>query len=413
MKTITIEELEQIHDKNCCVIDIRPAEQYSRGTFPGAVNIPADQLEELLEEDDDERLEKLLEEGTLKRRTIYVLCHTGERSRSSVELLEEAGYDAVNIEGGYRAYLKLSLSRYMEQESKEKRQEKQAEIERSIIKKFRKTIWRPFTKGLHEYQLIQEGDKIAVCISGGKDSMLLAKLIQELQKHGKIPFEAVFLVMNPGYNADNWKIIQDNAKLLGIPLTVFESNIFDTVAGIERNPCYLCARMRRGYLYSRAKELGCNKIALGHHFDDVIETILMGMLYSGKVETMMPKLHSQNFEGMELIRPLYLVKEDAIKSWRDYNGLHFIQCACRFTANCVSCGGGRGSKRDEMKELIAQFRKTSDVIDTNIFNSVKNINLRTVIGYHKDDMSYCFLDDYATVQSQADLHKNCDEWLHS
>ncbi|MGN0295533.1 MAG: ATP-binding protein, partial [Lachnospiraceae bacterium] len=390
MKTITIEELEQIQDKNCCVLDIRPAEQYSRGTFPGAVNIPADQLEELLEEDDDERLEKLLEEGNLKRRTIYVLCHTGERSRSCVELLEEAGYDAVNIEGGYRAYLKLSLSRYMEQESEEKRQEKQAEIERSIIKKFRKTIWRPFTKALHEYQLIQEGDKIAVCISGGKDSMLLAKLIQELQKHGKIPFEAVFLVMNPGYNADNWKIIQDNAKLLGIPLTVFESDIFDTVAGIERNPCYLCARMRRGYLYSRAKELGCNKIALGHHFDDVIETILMGMLYSGKVETMMPKLHSRNFEGMELIRPLYLVKEDAIKSWRDYNGLHFIQCACRFTENCVSCGGGRGSKRDEMKALIAQFRKTSDVIDTNIFNSVKNINLRTVIGYHKDDMSYCF-----------------------
>lgn len=413
MKTVTIEELEQVHDKNFCVIDIRPAEQYSRGTFPGAVNIPADRLEELLEEEGEDQLERLFEKEpsgqlveltenvteagktrVLKNMTIYVLCHTGERSRSCVELLEEAGYDGVNIEGGYRAYLKLSLSRYMEQESEEKRQEKQAEIERSIIKKFRKTIWRPFTKALHEYQLIQEGDKIAVCISGGKDSMLLAKLIQELQKHGKIPFEAVFLVMNPGYNADNWKIIQDNAKLLGIPLTVFESDIFDTVAGIERNPCYLCARMRRGYLYSRAKELGCNKIALGHHFDDVIETILMGMLYSGKVETMMPKLHSQNFEGMELIRPLYLVKEDAIKSWRDCNGLHFIQCACRFTENCVSCGGGRGSKRDEMKELIAQFRKTSDVIDTNIFNSVKNINLRTVIGYHKDDMSYCFLDDY-------------------
>lgn len=188
--------------------------------------------------------------------------------------------------------------------------------------------------------------------------MLLAKLVQELKKHGKISFEAVFLVMNPGYNEDNWKIIQDNAELLGIPLTVFQSEIFDTVAGIERNPCYLCARMRRGYLYAKAKELGCNKIALGHHFDDVIETILMGMLYSGKVETMMPKLHSQHFEGMELIRPLYLVKEEAIKAWRDSNGLHFIQCACRFTENCVSCGGGRGSKRDEMKELIAQFRKT-------------------------------------------------------
>lgn len=224
--------------------------------------------------------------------------------------------------------------------------------------------------------------------------MLLAKLIQELQRHGKVPFEAVFLVMNPGYNADNWKIIEDNAKLLGIPLTVFHSDIFDTVATIDHNPCYLCARMRRGYLYAKAKELGCNKIALGHHFDDVIETILMGMLYSGKVETMMPKLHSQHFEGMELIRPMYLVKEEAIKAWRDYNGLHFIQCACRFTENCVSCGGGRGSKRDEMKELIAQFRKVSDVIDINIFNSVKNINLKTVIGYHKDDMTYQFLDDY-------------------
>ena len=242
--------------------------------------------------------------------------------------------------------------------------------------------------------MIQEGDKIAVCISGGKDSMLMAKLIQELQKHGKFPFEAVYLVMNPGYNPDNWQIIQDNAKLLGIPLTVFETDIFNVVAEIDRNPCYLCARMRRGYLYSHAKELGCNKIALGHHYDDVIETILMGMLYSGKIETMMPKLHSQNFEGMELIRPLYLIKEADVKAWRDYNDLHFIQCACRFTENCASCGGARGSKRDEMKELIAQFRAVSDVIENNIFNSVRNINLRTVIGYHKDGESYHFLDDY-------------------
>lgn len=267
-------------------------------------------------------------------------------------------------------------------------------IERSIIKKFRKTIWNPFTLAVRQYQLIQPGDKIAVCISGGKDSMLMAKLFQELKKHGKFQFETVFLVMNPGYNADNWKIIQDNAKLLGIPLTVFESDIFDTVATIEQNPCYLCARMRRGHLYAQAKALGCNKIALGHHFDDVIETILMGMLYSGKIETMMPKLHSQNFEGMELIRPMYLIKEDAVKAWRDYNGLQFIQCACRFTENCVSCGGGRGSKRDEMKELIAHFRKESDVIEKNIFKSVHNINLKTVIGYHKDDWTYNFLDDY-------------------
>ena len=381
MKSITIEELEAIDHTKSCIIDLRPEEQYQRGTFPGAVNIPMDLFEKRKTE-------------IPKEKAIYLLCHTGERSQAYTEELESEGYDAVNVSGGYRSYLKLSLSRYMEKESEEKRREKTEEIERSIIKKHRKSIWRPFTKALDEYELIQEGDKIAVCISGGKDSMLLAKLVQELKKHGKISFEAVFLVMNPGYNDDNWKIIRDNAELLGIPLTVFHSNIFDTVAGIERNPCYLCARMRRGYLYAKAKELGCNKIALGHHFDDVIETILMGMLYSGKVETMMPKLHSQHFEGMELIRPLYLVKEDAIKAWRDYNGLHFIQCACRFTENCASCGGGRGSKRDEMKELIAQFRKTSSVIEMNIYNSVKNINLRRVIGYHKDDVNYLFLDDY-------------------
>lgn len=224
--------------------------------------------------------------------------------------------------------------------------------------------------------------------------MLLAKLMQELHRHGKIPFELIFLVMNPGYNADNWQIIQDNARLLGIPLTVFETDIFNIVADIEESPCYLCARMRRGYLYSKAKELGCNKIALGHHFDDMIETVLMGMFYGGKIETMMPKLHSNNFEGMELIRPLYMVKEADIKAWRDYNKLSFIQCACRFTENCATCGGGRGSKRDEMKALIGELRKVSNVIDGNIFQSVHNVNINTIIGYHKDDMTYNFLDDY-------------------
>jgi tRNA(Ile)-lysidine synthase TilS/MesJ len=323
---------------------------------------------------------------------VYVLCHTGERSLDYVETLEEAGYDAANIEGGYRAFLRLQLGRFLEKE--DTMSEKTSQIEHSIIKKFRKPIWRRFTKAINEYQLIQEGDKIACCISGGKDSMLMAKLLQEIKRHGKIHFDLVFLVMNPGYNEDNWKIIQDNAKILGIPLTVFNTEIFDIVADIDKNPCYLCARMRRGYLYSHAKELGCNKIALGHHYDDVIETILMGMFYGGKVETMMPKLHSQHFAGMELIRPLYLIKEADIKAWRDYNQLHFIQCACRFTENCATCGGGRGSKRDEMKELIAELRKTSDVIESNIFKSVHNINLRTVIGYHKDDMQYSFLDDY-------------------
>ena len=385
MKTITIEELEALKDAEKTIVDIRPQDQYMRGTFPGAVSLPASRLEEQYEEE-TARLDKM--------HPVYVMCHTGEKSQEWVRRLTGDGFDAVNVEGGYRAWLRLSLSRFVGGESEEDREENRARIEQSIIKKFRKPIWRAFTRALNTYDLIQEGDKIAVCISGGKDSMLMAKLFQELKKHGKFQFETVFLVMNPGYNADNWKIIQDNAKLLGIPLTVFESDIFDTVATIEQNPCYLCARMRRGHLYAQAKALGCNKIALGHHFDDVIETILMGMLYSGKIETMMPKLHSQNFEGMELIRPMYLIKEDAVKAWRDYNGLQFIQCACRFTENCVSCGGGRGSKRDEMKELIAHFRKESDVIEKNIFKSVHNINLKTVIGYHKDDWTYNFLDDY-------------------
>ena len=385
MKTITIEELEALKDAEKTIVDIRPQDQYMRGTFPGAVSLPASRLEEQYEEE-TARLDKI--------HPVYVMCHTGEKSQEWVRRLTGDGFDAVNVEGGYRAWLRLSLSRFVGGESEADREEKRARIEQSIIKKFRKPIWRAFTRALNTYDLIQEGDKIAVCISGGKDSMLMAKLFQELKKHGKFQFETVFLVMNPGYNADNWKIIQDNAKLLGIPLTVFESDIFDTVATIEQNPCYLCARMRRGHLYAQAKALGCNKIALGHHFDDVIETILMGMLYSGKIETMMPKLHSQNFEGMELIRPMYLIKEDAVKAWRDYNGLQFIQCACRFTENCASCGGGRGSKRDEMKELIAHFRKESDVIEKNIFKSVHNINLKTVIGYHKDDWTYNFLDDY-------------------
>ena len=284
--------------------------------------------------------------------------------------------------------------------SEEEIKNRTAEIERSLIKKFRKNIWRPFILGIKEYELIQPGDKIAVCISGGKDSMLMAKLIQELIRHGEFPFEAVFLTMNPGYREDNWQRILDNAKLLGIPLTYFESDIFDSVAVIERNACYLCARMRRGYLYAKAKELGCNKIALGHHFDDVIETILMGMLYSGKIETMMPKLHSLNFPGMELIRPMYMVHEDAIKAWRDYNHLEFLQCSCRFTEDAAS-RGVHWSKRDEMTELIAQLREKSDVIDKNIFRSVHNINLRTVIGYHKDDWTYNFLDDYEKYRNNG------------
>ena len=391
MKSITIESLERTDKDKVLVVDIRPEDQYQRGTFPGAVNLPMAEFE-------DRKTELEL----YKDKEIYLMCHTGERSLEYVQDLIADGYDAGNVTGGYRSYLKLTLTRFVQKDSKEQLAERTREIERSIIKKFRRSVWRPFTKALNEYQLVQEGDKIAVCISGGKDSMLMAKLFQELKRHGKVNFEVVFLVMNPGYNEDNWNIILNNAKLLGIPLTVFESDIFDTVATIDKNPCYLCARMRRGYLYSKAKELGCNKIALGHHFDDVIETILMGMLYSAKIETMMPKLHSQNFEGMELIRPMYMIKEEGIKAWRDYNKLQFIQCACRFTENCSTCGGGRKSKRDEMKELVEQFRNISSVIDTNIFNSIHNINLNTVIGYHKDDMKYNFLDDYDTKEKKTE-----------
>ena len=383
MNTIVVEELEKLDRAEIVIVDIRSEEEFKRGTIDGAINLPIEEIPARIDE-----LEK--------EKTIYVLCHTGEKSKGITEELTKQGFTACNVEGGYRSFLRLQLGRVLREN--QGLPERTSEIERSIIKKFRKPIWRKFTKAINEYELIQEGDKIAVCISGGKDSMLMAKLLQELKKHGKIQFDLVFLVMNPGYNQDNWKIIQDNAKLLGIPLTVFENDIFDTVAGIEKNPCYLCARMRRGYLYSRAKSLGCNKIALGHHFDDVIETILMGMLYSGKVETMMPKLHSRNFEGMELIRPMYMIKEADIKAWRDYNKLHFIQCACRFTENCASCGGGRGSKRDEMKELIGKFRQISDVIEGNIFKSVQNINLRTVIGYHKDGEKYHFLDDYDSLE---------------
>lgn len=273
--------------------------------------------------------------------------------------------------------------------------ERYREIERSIIKKFRKPIWNRFIDGLNEYELIEEGDKIAVCISGGKDSMLLAKCMQEIQKHGKMKFDLVFLVMNPGYNEINKQGIIDNAEILNIPITMFETEIFDIVANVDETPCYLCARMRRGYLYKKAMEYGCNKIALGHHFDDVIETVLMGMLYSGQIQTMMPKLHSTNHPGMELIRPLYMVKEADIIAWAKYNDLQFIQCACRFTENCtIVDNAGGGSKRQEMKTLIKRFRQTNPNIEMNIFRSIHNVNLNTVIGYKKDKVFYHFLDDY-------------------
>lgn len=273
--------------------------------------------------------------------------------------------------------------------------EKNKEVERSLRKKFHKDIWCKFTKAINEYELIQDGDKIAVCISGGKDSMLMAKLFQELKRHGKILFEVEYLVMNPGYNEENLKQILHNARMLNVPITIFESEIFDIVADDDDSPCYLCARMRRGHLYSKAKELGCNKIALGHHFDDVIETIVMGMMYGAQIQTMMPKLHSTNFEGMELIRPLYLVREEAIIDWMNENELKFIRCACRFTEKSEACGeDSQVSKRAETKELIKELRKRSPYIEMNIFRSVENVNVNTVIAYKKDGVRHHFLEDY-------------------
>lgn len=268
--------------------------------------------------------------------------------------------------------------------------------ENSIQKKYHKQLFAPFAKACKTYQLISEGDRIAVCISGGKDSMLMAKLFQEIKRHRRVDFELEFLVMDPGYTKENREKIEANAKKLGIPITVYESTIFDSVDTIEKNPCYLCARMRRGHLYAKAKEMGCNKIALGHHYDDVIETILMGMLHSGQMQSMMPKLKSTNFEGMELIRPMYLIREEDIIKWRDYNELDFLQCACHFTESCSSVDeeGHSASKRLETKMLIKELKKSNPYVEANIFKSAENVHLNTLISYKKDGERHHFLDEY-------------------
>ncbi len=379
----TIDELQKdARDKQ--VIDLRSEEDFEKETYPGALNIYWEELGERMDE-------------VSKDIPVYLICYTGQKSDEIAQNLQEQGYEAYSVEGGYRAYLRKKLADFMkpDEDQQERLADRAKDVERSIIKKFKKTIWRQFTKAINEYEMIKDGDKIAVCISGGKDSMLMAKLFQELERHGKKNFEVVFLVMNPGYNEVNYETIMNNAKILNVPITVFRTEIFDTVADITDSPCYLCARMRRGHLYSKARELGCNKIALGHHFDDVIETIVMGMLYGAQIQTMMPKLHSTNFPGMELIRPLYLIREDDIIHWARYNDLHFIQCACRFTENCASCGGTeKGSKRVEIKELIHSLEKKSPYIAKNIFRSVENVNLNTVIAYKKAGVRHHFLDHY-------------------
>lgn len=374
---IKIQDLKNLNKEEYLLVDIREEAAFAHGFIPNAVNIPLSRLREKPE---------LLPND----KKIILYCAKGILSYEAAEELEEKGYDAIHLAGGYGAWLLDSFST----------EERYPEIEKSIRKKFHKTIFSRFTKAINEYELVKEGDKIAVCISGGKDSMLMAKLFQELQKHRKVNFDVIFLVMDPGYNETNRKVIEENARLLNIPITIFETNIFETVYEIEKSPCYLCARMRRGYLYSKAKELGCNKIALGHHYDDVIETILMGMLYGAQIQTMMPKLHSTNFEGMELIRPMYLIREDDIKHWRDYNDLHFIQCACRFTDTCTTCreDGSTGSKRMEIKGLIKELKEINPFIEGNIFKSVENVNLSTVIAYKENGVKHHFLENYDTAE---------------
>lgn len=378
--SISIEELNRMNPDSYQIIDIRDEAEIGHGAIPGAVAVATEEIE------GNEKIDF--------SKKLVICCSRGKYSVDVAEELSEKGIDAESLEGGYIAWL---IDNMKQKEAAEKAGEGSfaKDVEQSLRKKFRKSIWCKFTKAINEYELVKPGDKIAVCISGGKDSMLMAKLFQELKRHNKFDFEVKFLVMDPGYSPANRQVIEENAKRLEIPIEIFESDIFDSVYNVEKSPCYLCARMRRGYLYSHAQKMGCNKIALGHHYDDVIETILMGMLYSAQFQTMMPKLHSTNFEGMELIRPLYLIREDDIKAWRDYNDLRFIQCACKFTDTCTTCNNEENqSKRIEIKQLIAELKKKNPYVEAHIFKSVENVNIETVIAYKKDGVKHHFLDDY-------------------
>ncbi len=375
---ITYQDLQKMGEGTFFLVDIREESDVSYGGIPQALHVSQEKWKEKLQ-------------GFPKDKKLILYCNKGIFSRQRAEELVRQGFEAYSLKGGYHGWLISQM-----QESVNRKEQRGAEIEKSIRKKFHKQLFSRFAKAVRDYKLVREGDRIAVCISGGKDSMVMAKLFQELQKHRKVSFELNFLVMDPGYSEANRKVIEHNARIMEIPITIFETEIFDAVYEVEKSPCYLCARMRRGHLYHKAKELGCNKIALGHHYDDVIETILMGMLYGGQVQTMMPKLHSTNFEGMELIRPMYYIREEDIKHWRDYNQLYFLQCACRFTDACSTCGpeGQNLSKRMEIKRLIAELKKTNPFVEANIFRSVENVNLNTVIAYKAHGELHHFLDGY-------------------
>ena len=371
---ITVEQLKKLDQNTYTIIDIRDEEKVMKNPIEGSVALDESQISQI--EFD-------------KNKKIIVVCDRGKLSIPSVLELRDRGYDAYSLHGGY---VSIVMDKMKENASKEIA----TKAERSIIKTYRKQIWSRFTKAVRDYELIKEGDKIAVCISGGKDSMLMAKCFQELHKYSDISFEVKYIVMDPGYSSENRQIIEENARKLNIPVEIFETDIFENVFHIDKNPCYICARMRRGHLYNYAKNIGCNKIALGHHYDDVIETIVMSMLYGAQIQTMMPKLHSNHFEGMEVIRPLYLIHEDDIKAWAKFNDLYFIQCACKFTDTCSSeaCLTRPRSKRVEVKNLIRELKKTNPYVEQNIFKSVENVSLKTIIAYKDDQQKHHFLDDY-------------------
>lgn len=370
---IEAKEFSKIKD-SCCVIDTRSAQDFNFGHIFGSYNLQENEVLDFLQ--------------NYKNSKIVLCTNNSKADFELVQNLQEKGFSAYLLKDGYEGWISSQCK------IKDAKQKTLA-AEESIRGKFHRQLLSKFAKALNEYELLKAGDKVAVCISGGKDSMCMAKLFQEIKRHNKIPFDVVFLVMDPGYNKKNREIIERNAKILGVPITIFETDIFKNVYHMASSPCYMCARMRRGSLYAKAKELGCNKIALGHHYDDVIETILMGMLYGAQVQTMMPKLHSNNFEGMELIRPMYLIREQDIKHWRDYNNLYFIQCACKMTEAVANNSDNLKSKRAKVKKIIADLSKEEQQIEGNIFRSVEGVNLSTIISYKdKQGKIHSFLDDY-------------------
>ncbi len=378
---ITVDELNAIEADKLYLVDIRDEAAFERGSVTGALNLNPLELQQGGYDLPEDKL-------------IVCICMWGKISLGLAENLRQQGYTAVSLQGGYALWLQKKLEKETAAAAVDDKRLKH--IENSLRKKYKRKISGKFVETICDYKLVEPGDKIAICISGGKDSMLMAKLFQELKRHNKIPFELVFLCMDPGYNEMNRHIIEENAKLLQIPLTFFSTDIFESVFHVEESPCYLCAKMRRGYLYRKARELGCNKIALGHHFDDVIETNLMSMLYSGAIRTMMPKVRSTSCPGMELIRPLYRIRETDIKSWRDDNGLYFIQCACKFTETCSTChtDGTTDSKRLEVKKLIAKLAETNPQVPGNIFHAMENVNLDTVLQYKQNGKDHSFMENY-------------------